>query len=175
MRFIANRKKFYLISGIGFLLSFLVFFFVPKNYGIDMTGGLQIGYTTSVSIDAEKLDEIREDILKNYRLNSEVVISDILLYTVNNNALRLDIGLTNESDVVKAQKRIDDIRVVFPTIFQKHDIVVTESSFISVGQSFGKFVLDRAYLTLTMCLIAIAVYLMYAFRQSIEGTSSFTF
>jgi preprotein translocase subunit SecF len=64
--FIANRKKFYLISGIGFLISFLVFFFVPKNYGIDMTGGLQIEYSVSAPVESGKLDEVREDILKNY-------------------------------------------------------------------------------------------------------------
>lgn len=175
MRFIANRKKFYLISGIGFLISFLVFFFVPKNYGIDMTGGLQVEYAISAPVESEKLDEVREDVLKNYLFETKPVVSDLLVYTVDNTSLRIDVGLTAESDVQKAQKRTEDIRGALPKFFQKRDITVTESSFISVGQSFGKFVIDRAYLTLTMCLIAIALYLMYAFRQSIEGTSSFTF
>lgn len=175
MRFIANRKKFYLISGIGFLISFLVFFFVPKNYGIDMTGGLQIEYSVSAPVESGKLDEIREDILKNYLFESQSVVSDLLVYTVDDTSLRMDVGLIAESDVKKAQNRTEDIRSALPKFFQKHDVAVTESSFISVGQSFGKFVIDRAYLTLTMCLIAIALYLMYAFRQSIEGTSGFTF
>jgi preprotein translocase SecF subunit len=83
--------------------------------------------------------------------------------------------LTKESDVQSSQKRVDDIRQNFPLFFQKQDIAVSELTFISVGQSFGKFVIDRAYLTLTMCFVVIALYLMYAFRQSIEGTSSFTF
>jgi preprotein translocase SecF subunit len=175
MRFIANRKKFYLVSGIGFLVSFLVFFFVPKNYGIDMTGGLQIEYTTTQNIDEWKLHEIREDITKNYLFDSRSVISDILIYTVDTHSIRVDIGLNEEKDVKKSQKRTEDMRRVLPIFFQKHDISVSESVFVSVGQSFGKFVIDRAYLTLTMCLIAIALYLMYAFRQSIQGTSSFTF
>jgi preprotein translocase SecF subunit len=175
MRFIANRKKFYLVSWIGFLVSFLVFFFIPKNYGIDMTGGLQVEYTVSAPVETDKLSEIREDIMKNYLFDSKTVISDLLVYTVDTTSLRMDIGLVEESDVQSSQKIADDIRRSLPTFFQKHDIVVTESSFISVGQSFGKFVLDRAYLTLTVCLISIVLYLMYAFRQSIEGTSSFTF
>lgn len=175
MRFIANRKKFYLVSGIGFLVSFLVFFFVPKNYGIDMTGGLQVEYTVSAPVETDKLSEIREDIMKNYLFDSKTVISDLLVYTVDTTSLRMDIGLIEESDVQNSQKRTDDIRRSLPAFFQKHNIAVTESSFISVGQSFGKFVIDRAYLTLTVCLISIALYLMYAFRQSIEGTSSFTF
>lgn len=175
MRFIANRKKFYVVSWIGFLISFLVFFFVPKNYGIDMTGGLQIEYNASKPVEAAKLSEIREDILKNYIFDAQSVISDLLVYTVDTTSIRMDVGLTQEWDVKKSQKRAEEIRRSLPTFFAKYNVEVTESSFVSVGQSFGKFVIDRAYLTLTMCLIAIAVYLMYAFRQSIEGTSSFTF
>jgi preprotein translocase SecF subunit len=175
MQFIANRKKFYFISGALFVLSFVVFFFVPKNYGIDMTGGLQLEYAITDAVDSHKLDKIREDILKNYLFESRPVISDLLVYTVNTNSLRIDVGLHEEKDVKKAQKRSDDIRRSIPGFFQKNNIVVSESVFISVGQSFWKFVIDRAYLTLTLCLIVIALYLMYAFRQSIEGTSSFTF
>ena len=175
MQFIANRKKFYIISGIGFLISFLVFFFVPKNYGIDMTGGLQIEYNVSKPVDAEKLAEIREDLLKHYIFDARSVVSDLLVYTVDTSSIRMDVGLVEELDVKKSQKRTEDIRRALPIFFTKHDVTVNESSFVSVGQSFGKFVIDRAYLTLTMCLIAIALYLMYAFRQSIEGTSSFTF
>lgn len=175
MQFIANRKKFYLISGIGFLISFLVFFFVPKNYGIDMTGGLQVEYAIAAPVESGKLDEIREDILQNFLFETKNVVSDLLIYTVDTTSLRMDVGLLEETDVKKSQKRTEDIRRALPDFFKKHDIAITESSFISVGQSFGKFVIDRAYLTLTMCLISIALYLMYAFRQSIAGTSSFTF
>lgn len=63
MRFIANRKKFYLVSGILVFFSFLAFFFIPKNYGIDMTGGLQVAYSANAPVSQEKLEEIREDIL----------------------------------------------------------------------------------------------------------------
>jgi len=63
MRFLANRKKFYVASGILVCLSFLAFFFVPKNYGIDMTGGLQIAYSAEAPISAEQLEIVREDIM----------------------------------------------------------------------------------------------------------------
>lgn len=175
MRFIANRKKFYLVSGVFFMLSFLVFFLVPKNYGIDMTGGLQIEYASSTPVTAEALEGVRADISKNYLFESKAIVSDVLIYPVNGDDIRMDVGLISEQDVQISQKRVDDIRQNFPAFFQKHNITVSESSFVSVGQSFGKFVIDRAYLTLTMCFVVIALYLMYAFRQSIEGTSSFTF
>ncbi len=175
MHFIANRKKFYLFSSFFFLLSFVVFFFVKPNLGIDMTGGLQIEYTSSTPFSSTQLDTIRTDILKNYKFHSKTVINDVLLYSVNGNSLRADIGLSSEPDVIISNERTNDIRTQIPVYFQKAGITVTEASFVSVGQSFGKFVIDRAYLTLIVCFIAIALYLMYAFRSSIEGTSSFTF
>lgn len=140
-----------------------------------MTGGLQIEYASTAPVTAETLEEVRADISKNYLFESKTVISDVLLYIVNGDSVRMDVGLTSEPDVQLSQKRADDIRQNFPAFFQKHNISVTESSFVSVGQSFGKFVIDRAYLTLAMCFVVIALYLMYAFRHSIEGTSSFTF
>jgi len=60
-------------------------------------------------------------------------------------------------------------------LIEKYNVNVVESSFISVGQSFGQFVLDRAYLTLIICCIGIALYVMFAFRKSIEWTSGFIF
>lgn len=175
MRFISTRKRFYTLSAFLFVFSFAVFFFVPKNYGIDMTGGLQIEYTTSAPVSASVMEELREDLLTHYSFESEKPLTDILIYTVNTDSIRMDIGLTSLDQADRAQDRTADIRAAIPTYFRKHGVDVTESKFISVGQSFGKFVIDRAYLTITVCLIAIALYLMYAFRQSIEGTSSMTF
>jgi preprotein translocase SecF subunit len=175
MRFLANRKKFYTVSGTLVILSFLSFFFIPKNYGIDMTGGLQIAYSAENSVESEKLEIIRADIINAYTFNWQDIISDILIYAVNTNDIRMDIWLVSESDIQVSQMQVTDIRSSLPDFFEKEGIAVSELSFVSVGNSFGKFVLDRAYLTLTMCLISIAVYLMFAFRKSIEGASSFSF
>ena len=175
MQFIANRKKFYIISGTFFILSFIVFFFVPKNLGIDMTGWVQIEYSSSATFDQKKLDDVSTDLVQNYTFDGKKVLSEIKIYSVNTTSIRADVGLLDESDVVKAAARTADIRSHFPQVFATHGIPVEESSFISVGQSFGAFVLNRAYLTISVCLVVIALYLMYAFRSSIEGTSSFTF
>ena len=175
MHFIANRKKFYFLSGFLFVLSCFVFIFVKPNLGIDMTGGLQIEYVSSAPFSQSQLDDVRSDIIKNYVFEGKKVINDVLLYSVNGNSLRTDIGLSVENDVTVSNSRANDIRKNIPEFFKKTWITVTEASFVSVGQSFGQFVIDRAYLTLIVCFVAIALYLMYAFRSSIEGTSSFTF
>lgn len=140
-----------------------------------MTGGLQIEYSAQSAVTQEKLSEVRADIIKNYRYEKDDIFSDVMIYTADNSSIRADIGLKSETDTVRATAKSSDIRSRLPDFFKKHDIIVTESSFVSVGKSFGDFVLNRAYLNLIICFVAIALYLMYAFRKSIEGTSSFTF
>lgn len=158
-----------------FFISCIVFFFVPKNYGIDMTGGLQISYSTPQEITTDTIEVIRESILQWYKYNEESIITDILIYTVNTNSIRVDVGLSDESDIKISQLQTDDIRKSIPVFFKKNSVEVSELSFVSVGNSFGKFVIDRAYLTLFMCFLSIAFYLMFTFRHSIEGASSFSF
>lgn len=175
MQFIANRKKFYIFSGITTLLSFLVFFTIHPNLGIDMTGGLQIEYGTQSSITPTQIKNIKEDITKNYTFEWKRIISDIMIYSTNSSSVRVDMGLEKEWDTKVAAAESDNIRARIPEFFKKHDVIVSEASFVSVGKSFWDFVLNRAYLNLAVCLLAIAFYLMFAFRKSIEGTSSFTF
>lgn len=133
-----------------------------------MTGGLQIEYSTSVVPDEQRLAEIKEHILDVYLFEDKKVLSDVNIYPVNTTSIRADIGLNLENDKQKSEQRNADIRARIPQIFQEYNLQVSESSFISVGQSFGKFVLDRAYLTLIICCIGIAVYVMFAFRKAIE-------
>jgi preprotein translocase subunit SecF len=175
MHFINQRKIFYTISSVAILSSLVVFVFAPKNFGIDMTGGLQIEYSTNEIPNEAKLAEVKEQIIETYTFEDKKVLSDVNVYPVNNKSIRADIGLNIESDKEKSALRTADIRAKIPGIFAQHEIEVTEASFISVGQSFGKFVIDRAYLTLLICCIGIALYVMFAFRKSIEGVSSAVF
>lgn len=175
MHFLNNRKIFYTLSGSVILLSFLVFFFAPKNFGIDMTGGLQIEYTSSATPSEAQLAEIRDEILTTYTFEGKSVLSDVNVYLVNTDSIRTDIGLYAEPDKTQAEKRTADVRSKIPQIFSENDVSVTESAFISVGKSFGKFVLDRAIMTLIVCCVGITLYVMFAFRKSIQGMPSSVF
>ena len=84
-----------------------------------MTGGLQIEYTSSAPFSSEQLADIRSDILKNYKFEDKAVINDVLLYSVNGNSLRADIGLSAEPNVIKSNDRTNNIRNQIPTYFQK--------------------------------------------------------
>lgn len=136
MQFIASRKKFYLFSGITTLLSFLVFFTISPNLGIDMTGGMQIGYSVSTPVTSTQINTLKEDILKSYTFSGKSIISDIVIYSTDNSSIRADIGLKTESDTKIATAQSNDLRARMPEFFKKNNIDVTEISFASVGKSF---------------------------------------
>ena len=68
MHFINQRKIFYTISSVAILSSLVVFVFAPKNFGIDMTGGLQIEYSTNEIPNEAKLAEVKEQIIETYKI-----------------------------------------------------------------------------------------------------------
>ena len=109
---------------------------MSPNLGIDMTGGLQIEYSSQSPVTPEKLNEVRADIIKNYRFEKTDIFSDVMVYTADGSSIRADIGLKTETDTVRATAKSNDIRARLPDFFKKHNIVVTESSFMSVGKSF---------------------------------------
>lgn len=175
MKFIQNRRTFYSISSILLILSVIAFLVFPKNLGIDMTGGIQVEYDVLSVPGQAALSEVKESFLEDYRYKENKALSDINIYSVNDHSIRADIGLLETSDATQEEDRIADIRAQLLTYFSQNGIQVTETQFVSVGKSFGKFVLDRAYWTLGICLIGIALYLMFAFRHSIDGLSSLNF
>lgn len=56
-----------------------------------------------------------------------------------------------------------------------NSVKVNLSRYINVGESFGDYIKKTAYLTLALVILAISLYISYAFRGSIEGFTSFSF
>jgi preprotein translocase subunit SecF len=79
MNFISFRKRSYLISLFLVVVSLIIVFFFPKNLGIDMTGGVQITYTTASPITENTLTEVRE-ISQAFDRSEEFI--DIVTYPV---------------------------------------------------------------------------------------------
>lgn len=52
---------------------------------------------------------------------------------------------------------------------------VTEAQYRNVGASFGDYIKKSGYLTLVLAIIAISLYIQYAFRGSIAGMASWPF
>lgn len=52
---------------------------------------------------------------------------------------------------------------------------ISQSRYVNVGESFGAYIKKSGYITLTLAIIMIAIYIAYAFRGSIPGMSSWPF
>ncbi len=52
---------------------------------------------------------------------------------------------------------------------------ISQSKYINIGASFGQYIKNSGFLTLTIAIIAISLYIMYAFSGSIAGMASWPF
>lgn len=55
------------------------------------------------------------------------------------------------------------------------DATITQSRYVNIGASFGSYIKQSGYLTLAIAIIAISIYIMYAFAGSIPGMASWPF
>jgi len=56
-----------------------------------------------------------------------------------------------------------DFREKTLKILEKNDKNIVESSYTNIGKSFGDYIKNTAITTLIIAIIAIAIYVMYAF------------
>ncbi|MFZ2255799.1 MAG: protein translocase subunit SecF [Patescibacteria group bacterium] len=52
---------------------------------------------------------------------------------------------------------------------------IVQSKYVNIGASFGDYIKKSGFLTLGLAIIAISLYIMYAFRGSIAGMASWPF
>lgn len=76
--------------------------------------------------------------------------------------------------------RIEAAKTAFSTAIKREldtisGATVTEAQYRNVGASFGDYIKSSGYLTLALAIIAISLYIQYAFRGSIAGMASWPF
>ncbi len=82
--FIQNRNTFYGIAGVLILISFLAIFFLPKQLGIDLTGGLQLEYSCDPArCELDPVRNIVENASKTTTYSGQTVINGSNVYRVS--------------------------------------------------------------------------------------------
>jgi len=62
------------------------------------------------------------------------------------------------------------------TEFSKiQNATIEQARYVNVGASFGAYIKKSGYITLALAILAISLYIQYAFRGSIAGMSSYPF
>ncbi len=91
----------------------------------------------------------------------------------------MEIGFTEgsertESEIESAKIATrDTLDAALDDAFSDADI--TRSRYVNIGESFGAYIRETAYLTLAIAIVGITLYIVYAFWGTMKGASSFTF
>ncbi len=180
--FTKNRFTFYIVAIVLSVVSLIAPFVLKLNLGIDMTGGIQIEYTTNGtdSLSAQKAArEYAETLKKEIVSGKQSIINDIAVYGIaGSSSFVVEAGVNtiegvSEADLEKLKTSfVEKLRTNLAT-FQGAKI--TQSRYVNIGESFGAYIKKSAYITLALAILAISLYIQWAFRGSIQGISSWPF
>lgn len=186
--FIKNRKAFYVLALILIVASLLAPWGLGVHQGIDMTGGIQIEYSAGKLSKNAILSKLKSGLVESVDANlpkeSSAIITDKNIYGVSNqNSFVVETGI-DEAVAKKADGTIDFEKIetakntfkeALLTELQKIDPGITQSKYVNIGASFGDYIKNSGYKSLIGVILAISLYILYAFRGSIGGMVNWPF
>ena len=174
MDFIKARAFWYPLSVALTVVGVAAFAFVPKNLGVDMTGGVMVEVKASGSVDRALADRAVTS-AKSFEFEGKRPVSEATAYPVTGTDLvRVEAGFSNEFTGTGLEAAKSAFRARVPAILAELGVLSSENRYTDIGKSFGDYVMKTAYVTLALAIAAIALYVAWAFRHSVEGISSFS-
>ncbi len=172
MNIVKNRKIYFIISGILFVISLLLLFVGKLNLWIDMTGWINLDYSFTKDLDIEKVKKSLEAEKKNILNNKEQVINDVSAYTVTwEKTLSVVAWFVNSLDEKTLDEKKWEFRGRALEILKKYDNSIEETKYTNIGKSFWDYIKDTAFFTLAIAILAISFYIYYAFSGTVSGIS----
>lgn len=186
--FVKNRSKSYIVAWVLFIASILFPFILPIHQWIDLTWGIQMEYSTTNNQVENIVDTTKNIFFKNIKSEltpqSQKIITDMLVYSVSwtNNFIveawidESSVKNNGKSDLVA----IDNAKNEFVTkLQQKYNSIensqINQIKYVNIWASFWEYIKNSWYLTLTLAVIWISIYIMYAFSWAIPGVASWPF
>lgn len=180
--FVKNRYTFYAIALTLFITSLLSPFFLRLNMGIDMTGGIQVEYSIVAGDVDAIMEKTRTTVIDTARASlddaSKKIITDTLVYRVSGTDKFVVQAWVNEEgatlDAVEKAKT-DFVSAINTALTEGISNNISQSKYVNIGASFWTYIKQSGFLTLGLAIIAISIYIMYAFSGSIAGMASWPF
>lgn len=171
------RVLYYSIAGALTLFSVWAFLFIPLNYGIDMTGGIQMEYGYTDGIEIEKLREKVEPLKEEISHNNNNVFTKVEIYQITwENKIGI-VAWINSHDITEVE--LETIKSTFRNktleVLKWENPSFRETLYINVGESFWEYIRNTAILTLWIAILAIWAYVAFAFSGFAAWISSFSF
>lgn len=176
MNILKDRYIYLWISGLLFVVSLFLLIFTELNLGIDMTGGVQMEYNYTNSLDINKVsDEL--DKKKNLFLdNWKQIINSINVYPITwEKSIWVIVWFYNNDDEIKLDKLKNTFKAQVYDTFLTQDKTVVETKYVNIWKSFGDYIKKTAYITLILAIIAITFYITFAFSWVVSGVSVLSF
>lgn len=187
--FVKNRKTAYIIAAVLTIFSLVSPFILPFRQGIDLTGGIQAEYSITEGSVEKTLQKTKITILadakKSLTPEQQNIITDTLAYSIaGTKTIVIEAGV--DESVLKnmpIEQRKTEIKSATSAFLgyianaYKNDTTIKayQGQDRSLDASVGQYIKNSGYLTLTLAVIAISLYIMYAFSGSIPGHSSWPF
>lgn len=156
MDIVGKRKIFLIISGILTALSILVIILFGFKLSIEFTGGskLELVSTDNKPVDINKVEKVFE--------TQKINVVNVLKNTEKDITVRTD-------TITDAQKNQALARL------NESGINVKEKSFDTLGPTIGSEARNNAFKAVGIALIAITLYIAFAFRKVSKPVSSWKF
>jgi len=175
LQVITSRFIYFAISGALFLLSLLAIVAFPLNLWIDMTGGTQSEFRyDAYELNLENISEIVTSQKDSFNEQGNIINTVNTYKITGEKSFVVEVGFVNNSDVEKLERDKVAFRDTLESSFAGlWDIEL--SGYTNIGASFGDYIKNTAKITLIIAIIAIAIYIAYAFSGAVSGISSVTF
>ncbi len=176
MDILKNRINYLLISWLLFLMSIIFLFVFKLNLWIDMTWWTQAEYTFTKSFDIDVVREDLSELATEITYNDNEVINDVTVYTVSWENVLVVISWFDSSIEEKTLDWLkSDFRENVLSFLQENDSELKETSYTNIGKSFWDYIKNTAFLTLIIAILAIAIYIYYAFSWVVTWISIMSF
>jgi len=176
MDFLKDKIVYLSISWVLFLVS-LFLLFVPKlNLWIDMTWWTQAEYWISQKFEIKNFKKELQEESKKIVFEWKNIINSINSYFVT---WENQIVIITWFDNSISEKQLDKLKISFRNktlnILKKYDKEALETWYTNIWKSFWDYIKNTAFLTLIIAIIAIAIYITYAFSWVVVWISIWSF
>lgn len=176
MNVLKNRTIYLWVSWAFFIISVLLLVIPKLNLGIDLTWWIQMTYDYKNSVDIEKIKEELENEKSLFKDNGEQIINSVSAYSITwEKTIAVVVWFHDKTTDVKLEELKKSFKSKVFEIVKKQDETAIEASYINIWKSFGDYIKNTAFITLTIALVAIAIYITFAFSWVISWISVFSF
>lgn len=160
---------------------------VGVNQGIDMTGGIQMEYSVSGIEKQKVISQAKSDLIDKAQssLSPEMqnIITDTNVYWVSglDNIIvetGIDESVAKNTDGTTNLDLLEKAKQSFATALQQELSTlgnIEQTRYVNIGASFGDYIKSSGYKSLIGVILAISLYILYAFRWSIAGMVNWPF